>query len=486
MKKIFVTVAVIAALVGVAGAVIYVVPSFRDEAHWQWASYRDGAGDYAGYLQEWPDGKHVAAARSRYDARSWEEAAALGTIAAYQRYLRESPRGAHAQQARTRIEAMGWRAARRADTIAAYKHYLRVSPRGAHAQQARTRIEALGWTAARRADTVSALLRYLHLYPRGKYAAPARARIETLRWLRAKRLDTVTALQAYIRVYPGGRYVGQARARIDAARWRTAQAKGTIVALERYLRGTEGRGAPRAFARQAETRIAALRVDDRPFEAAERKGTRVAFLQFLARFPGHRRTADARLRIRELTGISIFDLVADGKVETRIEGSDITQVEVSVRRLVDRNITALIPIGTLFASRNASVQNMVSTGGARASLRDGRWHSLTLPAACANRTREIPGAGDTFELRRALNQQELERLTTLLAKRGASFEVRQAAIWIVTDNADFDDLQILVDQFRVPVIDAKDAAQAMRLVEAAGIPLSGRAIWRDRDRILGK
>jgi hypothetical protein len=67
-------------------------------------------------------------------------------------------------------------------------------------------------------------------------------------------------------------------------------------------------------------------------------------------------------------------------------------------------------------------------------------------------------------------------------------EVRQAAVWIVTDNADYYDLGILVvSQFGFGgsrVIREPEAAAAMRLCDRAGINLRRKAIWRDRERIL--
>ena len=78
----------------------------------------------------------------------------------------------------------------------------------------------------------------------------------------------------------------------------------------------------------------------------------------------------------------------------------------------------------------------------------------------------------------------------VLDKAGVSYAVRQAAVWIVTDDADYGDLGILVSR---PVLQAlggtrtirePEAARAMRICEEAGIDITSKAIWGDRQKIL--
>lgn len=65
---------------------------------------------------------------------------------------------------------------------------------------------------------------------------------------------------------------------------------------------------------------------------------------------------------------------------------------------------------------------------------------------------------------------------------------RQAAVWIVTDNADYSDLGILVaSQFGFGgsrVIKELEAAHAMWICDEAGIDITQKAIWKDRRRII--
>ncbi len=75
----------------------------------------------------------------------------------------------------------------------------------------------------------------------------------------------------------------------------------------------------------------------------------------------------------------------------------------------------------------------------------------------------------------------------VLDKAGVPYDVLQAAVWIVTDNADYSDMGKLVRGFRgfgQRAIDEEDVTRAMQICEEAGIDITRKAIWRDRKRIL--
>lgn len=184
----------------------------------------------------------------------------------------------------------------------------------------------------------------------------------------------------------------------------------------------------------------------------------------------------------------IVDLLQQKKIEVKTQGSGIQEVDVDIRRKGDAPVTVKIPVGTFFVSGNKSSQNMVTTSEAEVTLNDGGWHTISATVACANRPRHIPGEKDRFTIQRAPNQKELAKLMPELDKANVSYETRQAAVWIVTDNADYDDMGILqssrngVPQGRV--ITESDAAEAMKICDEAGLGISGKAIWGDRSRIL--
>jgi hypothetical protein len=90
--------------------------------------------------------------------------------------------------------------------------------------------------------------------------------------------------------------------------------------------------------------------------------------------------------------------------------------------------------------------------------------------------------GDKFTVQRLPNQ-ELARLLPFVEK--TPFSIRQAAVWIVTDNANYEDMRILTSSlFGERAVRPADAARAMRICERAGIDITTKAIWRNRTMLL--
>jgi hypothetical protein len=181
----------------------------------------------------------------------------------------------------------------------------------------------------------------------------------------------------------------------------------------------------------------------------------------------------------------IVELLENNIVEAEIRGSDITNVNLRIRRLVPYAVNVLIPVGSFFVAKNPSAQNMVATGEKKARLTTDEWQNISIPAACANRPKDIPGSDDRFSIQQSPNQEELARLMPVLNGAGAVTTVKQAAVWIVTDNADYSDLGILVSSpGNVRAIGPEHAARAMKICAEAGIDITRKKIWRDRQTIL--
>jgi len=78
----------------------------------------------------------------------------------------------------------------------------------------------------------------------------------------------------------------------------------------------------------------------------------------------------------------------------------------------------------------------------------------------------------------------------ILDKARVPYAVRQAAVWIVTDNASYGGLGILVSRSQFQMfggtrqINEYESARAMKICDEAGIDVKRKAIWRDRQRIL--
>jgi hypothetical protein len=204
----------------------------------------------------------------------------------------------------------------------------------------------------------------------------------------------------------------------------------------------------------------------------------LCLVQWMSPFP-------ARAQARDVT-----DLLREKRIAVESGGSGIKSVTVRVRKLVPRAVTVRFPVGSFFVSANPSAQNMVSTSEETIRLTHDGWYSIAVPAACANRPRDIPNSGDTFTILRSPQQKDLTRLMAVISKTQADFPTRQAAVWIVTDDAFYADLGILIAR---PVgsafggrrtIDENATARAMQVCEQAGIDIRRKRIWQDRAQIL--
>jgi hypothetical protein len=181
----------------------------------------------------------------------------------------------------------------------------------------------------------------------------------------------------------------------------------------------------------------------------------------------------------------IVELLENHIVEVEISGNDITRVDLQIRRLTPYQVDVRIPVGSFFVSKNSSAQNMVATGERKVYLTTGEWEDISLPAACANISKNIPDSEDKFSIKHSPNQKELARLMPVLNREGANTTVKQAAVWIITDNADYDDLGILVSGGE-RAIGPESAADAMRICAKAGINITRKRIWSDRRLILSQ
>lgn len=185
---------------------------------------------------------------------------------------------------------------------------------------------------------------------------------------------------------------------------------------------------------------------------------------------------------------NIIDLLDEGKLEMRAEAQGINSMDLELQNLTDGSLDVEIPAGTFFISSDSVMQNMVVRSSQTVRLDDQNPMTVLLEVACANIHREIPGSETGFEVRRSPMQAELERLLLSLELADAEYDVEQAAIWIVTDNASYEDLGILVrtsigNPLGSRAIGYDDAARAMQFVDEAGIDISRKAIWNDREEI---
>lgn len=198
---------------------------------------------------------------------------------------------------------------------------------------------------------------------------------------------------------------------------------------------------------------------------------------------------------KEATHGVLLELLESGKIEIQIKALGIDELQLDLRPLVEELLDVEVPAGMYFVSHVQTTQNMVVVQTAQVLLETKDWVELLLQVACANMHRSVPSIKDAFDLEPAHPQESVQRLIQVLDpanKHGweyNTYPVEQAAIWILTDDATFDDLGILQKRstlggFPSRMIREPEVVRAMQLIEQAGFDIVQMAIWGDRERIL--
>jgi hypothetical protein len=181
----------------------------------------------------------------------------------------------------------------------------------------------------------------------------------------------------------------------------------------------------------------------------------------------------------------IYEAYRDGKVDIEVRGDGIENVNGRVtRKAGTKPMVVRIPPGTLFEANSGGVQNMVVTDGTTVDLTTSRSATFTAAVACSDLHLSVPGEGDRFAVGRLpARKAEVVKFFPVANRAGVSYETKQAGVWIVTDDANYDGLGILVGGFLgggPRAINEDEAANAMMLLEKSGIDVSARSIWNDR------
>ncbi|GAP16002.1 ABC-type sugar transport system, periplasmic component [Longilinea arvoryzae] len=180
---------------------------------------------------------------------------------------------------------------------------------------------------------------------------------------------------------------------------------------------------------------------------------------------------------------NIMDLIAEGSISVQATGRGIDELDLDIENLIDELLDVEIPAGTYFVAAAGGEQNMVVRHSQVVQVEPNDLLSTILDAACAEMEDDVPGSDTGFSLQRS-GSNALSMLMPVLEAAGVDYDVEQAAIWIVTNNADYSDLGTLVSGWGYArMILEEQAAQAMRLVDEAGLNITTYRIWADREMI---
>lgn len=216
----------------VAAVALAIVPTTRDEIHWRWASHKDETANYKSYVETWPDGRHAAEAKVRYDEQAWADAQAANTVQGFERYVQIHGDGRYVPQANDNIESLHWKEATTTNTVRGFQHYIQFHDDGKRVREAKDRIELLEFQLALAEYSPSLLRTVTERYPNSKLVESALQRLTSLEntdWETARQDNTVDSYKDYLANYPNGRHATVAGARIQILEFHTAFGKAAMI-----------------------------------------------------------------------------------------------------------------------------------------------------------------------------------------------------------------------------------------------------------------
>ncbi len=451
---------------------------FTEEAEYKKSELVNTSSAYEYFLNKYPANEFSEEAKNNLCKIEYLKIEHSKTIKSFKDFLERFSDCKHYNYlARKTLIMLEYKKAESINTIDAYKYFLKVYPANEYKSKAEKIIMKFDFEIANKNKSINAYNDFINKYPEGIYTNDVKTRLINLEFQNAKNINSINAFDYFFEKYSkcSNEYYDKA---IDYLK----------INLQDY---------DLFLSRHPNSKLANI-IKERygyfKYNIISNSYSIKELEEFVKEFPNSEFKDIVQSRINDIKndkkGKNIFDLIIENKVEIKTKGSNITEVKVKIRKLVPYNISVLIPPGTFFVSHSSSSQNMVTRRHKKINLADDNWHSYSIDAACANRIKKIPGKDDKFDVQRSSNQKELELLMDVLSKEKVSSSVEQAAIWIVTDNASYYDLGILVQRSRFQyyggsrIINEYETARAMQICAKAKIPIKSKAIWRDKTKIL--
>ena len=190
----------------------------------------------------------------------------------------------------------------------------------------------------------------------------------------------------------------------------------------------------------------------------------------------------------------LFEAIENGLVEAEAVGAGEDAVTVRIRRTVDTPIVVTSPVASYFRS-DGGTRDMIARRDGWVRLADDDWHEWSIRAIGRQRDRDAPDRGDELEVLSPTTAPQLEELMyriqvgtytvadspTLYPPR--THAVEQAAMWIAEANPSYDELAPQLEDPRIPPQYA--VAFALVFLDLAGIDVTNRRLWDDRERVFG-
>ena len=188
---------------------------------------------------------------------------------------------------------------------------------------------------------------------------------------------------------------------------------------------------------------------------------------------------------RQIAEYDLLEAIQGGHVRVTTTGLGSSTVSLSIERTRAEPMVITLPVGTYFETGGGSSDMIARRDGSTFLTEDGLQDWVVL-ARRAHQTRAIPGPDDSFEIISA--EEHWAERNVMWLFQGLDVHpvilpiLEQLGVWIVAEDAGYDDLMEHASTVPVPVADVMGLAVAY--VAQAGIDVTRTRAWADRDRYL--
>ena len=181
---------------------------------------------------------------------------------------------------------------------------------------------------------------------------------------------------------------------------------------------------------------------------------------------------------------NLFEAISERHVEVTASGQGAEAVNLTIQRMRPDPMVITLPVGTYFKALGSS-SDMIARRDGVITLEEDSPQTWRLLARTVNRNRPVP-VEDEFDIHRADEQAPLRNV--MWQFQGMSLHpmigsvIEELALWIVSENAGYDDL--VAHASRVPIPAEQAIALAAAYTDSAGIDITQKQIWADRDKFV--
>ena len=198
---------------------------------------------------------------------------------------------------------------------------------------------------------------------------------------------------------------------------------------------------------------------------------------------------------KSLQDSDLFDAIAKDLVEAYAIGSGKDQVIIRIRNKGSEPLVVTSPVGVYFKS-DSEKRDMIARRDGWVVLEDGDWHDWSIRAVSRQEDRDASDYNDQLSILPPSAEPNLEELMyhiqvgTFTVANSPKFyllrnyDIEQAAVWITDSDLAYKDIETSINGSNLPM--QYVAAYAIAFCDLAGVDISNRRVWKDRERIFSR